>query len=584
MVALESRRRASCAASVRQKDPPMSLRSGCSLFLFVTGILLFSANDASAAEPLHVRIDKAISAQAKAPLADRTTDVEFLRRITLDLNGRIPTADETRAFLADTSTDKRARLIDRLLAGEDYPRRMTDLFHVMLMERRGDDPHWRQFLESSFARNKPWDRMVAEILKPNPDDEAICGSAFFHTKRLEKYGQNATDYPGLTRDVGRLFLGVDLQCAQCHDHPSIDDYKQVDFQGMYVVYLNSYIRRDTTFPAIGEKLLSKKLEFVSVFVPGDNETGPRAPFGMEAMIPMLEKEMQFLIPPDRKTRFQGVPRFSPMQVLAESIPTADNRQFKQNIANRLWFVMMGRGIVHPLDLQHSDNPPSHPELLALLADELAAHNFDIKWMLKELALTETYQRSTLLPTDTKEPAEESFAVALERPLSAEQLMEAMLQATGERELLLKQIDDELRAADPKFFDILQANPDRLWEKRNEKLAEIRKSFITAFGNVPREPEVEFAPTVKASLFLMNEKTVLGWLQRKPGNLVDRLAETKDDAKLVEELFLNVLSRTPTDEEKAEVSQFLAKRKDKRDAAISNLAWALLASTEFRLNH
>jgi len=124
----------------------------------------------------------------------------------------------------------------------------------------------------------------------------------------------------------------------------------------------------------------------------------------------------------------------------------------------------------------------------------------------------------------------------------------------------------------------------LRDKRNERLAEIRKSFVTAFGNVPRDPEVEFAPTVKASLFLMNEQTVLGWLERKPGNLVDRLAGMDNDGQLADELYLSVLSRRPNDEERQEVVKFLTKRSENRERALSQIAWALLASTEFRLNH
>lgn len=566
----------------------MSLHWGRYRVLLLLAVAIAATTcPAVADEPLHERIDRLIAAHvAKSEVtpAGRCDDAEFLRRVTLDLTGRIPSADETRRFLADESPHKRERLIGTLLESHDFPRRMADLFHVMLMERRGDDPEWRRFLATSFAQHKPWDQIAREILKPNPDDEDLRGAAFFHTKRLEKYGQNPTDYPGLTRDVGRLFLGIDLQCAQCHDHPHVADYEQVDFQGMYVVFLNTFIRRDTSFPAIGEKLLTKKLEYTSVFIGQPEETAPRAPFGMEVMIPLLSQEEQYLVPPDRKTRSPGVPRFSPMGVLAEKIPTAENDLFKQNITNRLWFVMMGRGIVDPLDLSHSGNPPSHPELLALLAAEFAAHNFDVKWLLRELALSETYQRSSLLPDVEHPPLPQSFAVALEKPLSAEQLFESMLQATGERDILLAEIDEQLRAADPKLFDILRAEPLRLWEARDERLAELKQAFITAFGNVPREPEVEFSPTVKASLFLMNEKTVLGWLERKPGNLIDRLAGLSDDRKLAEELYLSVLTRFPTDEERDEVSAYLARRGDDRDRALRNLAWSLLASTEFRLNH
>ena len=278
------------------------------------------------------------------------------------------------------------------------------------------------------------------------------------------------------------------------------------------------------------------------------------------------------------------PKFSRKDQLAQWVVGENNPYFARALANRIWAQFFGRGIVHPLDMQHSENPPSHPKLLALLADEFAAHNFDIKWMLRELALTETYQRSSLLAADAKESPPEAFAVAIERALSAEQLMDGMLAATGERANLLKQIDEELREADPKFFDILRANPEMLAGQRSERLAEIRQSFVTVFGNVLREPEIEFSPTVKASVFLMNEPTVLGWLQRKPGNLVDRLAGMTNNAKLADELYLNVMSRLPSDEEKLEVTKFLTNRNENRDKAIGHLAWALLASTEFRLNH
>jgi Protein of unknown function (DUF1549) len=218
------------------------------------------------AEELPARIDVLIAAAAKdAPLGATCDDATFVRRVHLDLAGRIPSWLEAKTFLDSTDAQKRTQLIDSLLANADYPRRMQDLFHAMLMERRGDNPEWTKFLLTSFEANTPWDQLVREILDPDPTQEAIRGAAFFHTKRLEKVGQQETDYAGLTRDVGRLFLGMDLQCAQCHDHLFIDSYKQSDFQGLYTVYQNTFIRSDVQFPAIGEKLLTKKADFSSVF-------------------------------------------------------------------------------------------------------------------------------------------------------------------------------------------------------------------------------------------------------------------------------------------------------------------------------
>ncbi len=308
---------------------------------------------------LPVRIDELVAArfagQQPAPLAD---DAEFIRRIWLDLAGRIPTSDETRHFLDDNDPGKRSQMIEHLLAAPTYAQRMQELFHVVLMERRGDHEKWKQYLHNAFELNKPWDQMVREVLNPDPQDENRDGAAFFYAKRIEANGQNPIDHPGLTRDVGRLFLGADLQCAQCHDHLFIDDYKQRDFQGLYSVYLNLAVKSGLDVPAVTEKPMKKKLEFISVFDPTQNETGPRVPFGSEIPIPEQVKDAAPV---------------SVLALLASELPTAQNALFSRNIANRLWFVMMGRGLVHPLDLHHSDNPPSHPELLDLLASEFVAH-------------------------------------------------------------------------------------------------------------------------------------------------------------------------------------------------------------------
>lgn len=509
-------------------------------------------------EPLHARIDQIIAQQAETPLARMTTDAEFVRRVYLDLAGRIPDVQETRDFLADTTADKRTHLIDRLLKSDEYPLRMRELFHVMLMERRGTDPEWDTFLLTAFQQNKPWDWMARQMLKADIEDEKTRGAAYFLSKRLEKYGQNPTDYPGLTQDVGRLFLGVDLQCAQCHNHPHVDDYKQVDFQGLFVVFSNLSLRRDVEFPAVSEKPLAKKLEFTSVFTAEMGETGPRLPFGMEVMIEVFKKGEEYITPPDRKTRFPGIPRYSPLAELAERLPSAENKPFNRNMANRLWFVMMGRGIVDPLDLAHSDNPPSHPELLDLLAAEFAAHQFDIRWFLRELALSRTYQRATVLPEGGEDAPPESFTVGLERPLSAEQMLASMRLALG--------VKTEATVAD------VRANADLL------------KKFQAAFANAARDPEVEFSPTLRAAMFVLNEETVLGWLKPADDNLIDRVSKLDDDEQVARELYLAILSREPTDGEVAEVKTWLAARSDRRTVAMEQVAWALLASTEFCLNH
>jgi hypothetical protein len=531
-------------------------RRGCVLayLCLIAGVSLLRAE-----EPLPGRIDALILAKAGSfKPAEVVDDAGFLRRIYLDLAGRIPTAEEARAFLSDNAADKRAKLIDQLLASSDYPRHMQQLFQVMLMERRADDPQWAKYLESSFAANKPWDVMCRELLNPDPANEATLGSSFFYTKRLENYGQNPVDYAALTRDVGRLFLGVDLQCAQCHNHLFIDDYKQQDFQGLFIVYNNLFLRKDKDlkFPAVGEKPLAKKAEFMSVFDKVSLETGPRLPFGSEIEIPAFEKGEEWLQPPDKKTNFAGTPKFSPLAKIAEQLPTPENAGFARNIVNRLWFVLMGRGLVHPLDQHHHGNPPSHPEVLDLLAGEFTSHKFDIKWLLGELARTQTYQRASVLPEGQTDMPPEKFLVAVEKRLLAEQLMEAMLVATGER---------------PRYEDA---------KKRDE----LQKRFAKAFANPPMEPEEEFAPSLQGALFVLNDSNVLEWLNARENNLADRLSKISEPDALADELYISVLSRQPSADERQMVLDHLAKLADRKPAAVSQLIWALLAATEFCVNH
>lgn len=518
-------------------------------------------------EPLHARIDQLIEAAAGTSVAPVADDAEFLRRVFLDFVGRVPSIDETRAFLSDSAAEKRVVLIDRLLASPEFPRRMREAFHVQLMERAGEHEEWTRFLEQSFAANKPWDQLVREILNPNADDEATRGAAYFLTKRLENYGQQPVDLPGLTRDVGRLFLGVDLQCAQCHDHLFIDDYKQVDFQGLHTFVSHATIRQDVKFPAVAEKLVGKKTEFMSVFVKEAKTTGPRLPFGTEVDVPTFAKGEEFAFAPDNKTKSPGKPKFSPLAILAEQLPTASNTQFARNIVNRLWWQMLGRGLVHPLDLHHSKNPPSHPAVLELLATEFVSHKFDIKWLLRELALTRAYQRSSLLPSGLeREPLPDRYVVAIEKPLSTEQLLWSILQVTGEL---------------PRYQPATESDGKT---KPNAQFDDLKKRFVAAFANPPREPEGDFAPSVKAALFLSNDAKVLELLKPRDGNLAEQLVQETDSAKLAERLYLAILTRVPSSDEAVDVAKYLAAHADDRAKTAGQLIWALIASTEFCVNH
>ena len=570
--------------------------------LFVSGlVILFAFSSAAADEPLHKRVDQLIATAAgEVEIAGRSDDAEFHRRVWLDLAGRIPTSDETREFLNDDDANKRQRLIDERLASPEYTRRMTELFHAVLMERRSDNDEWSRFLRRSFERNLPWDQIAHALIRADADDADLRGAAFFLTARLVSEGAMApVDVPGLTRDVGRLLAGVDLQCAQCHDHLTIDDYAQKDFQGLHVIFENTQTRRDVKFPAVSEKLMVQKKEFLSVFDQVPMLTGPVVPGGSEVEVAVFEKGEEYVAPPDRKTRSPGVPKFSPLKELASGLAADSNDLFCRNIANRLWFVMMGRGLVEPLDLQHSDNPPSHPELLDLLAAGFASHGFNIKWFLRELALTETYQRTSRLRTGSELPPIESYATGLEKRLNAEQYFWSTLTAVGEFDhqttLSLEAAADTAAESSTQNADdsgqqptAAQPEPVRLTtlesiQAGSEELTDLRELFIKTFANAPKDPEVDFTPTVKSALFLMHEEKVLTLLKPRNGNLVDRLAQ-QSDAAIADELFLAVLCRKPSEDDRKTVSKFLAKHPERKTDAISQLVWALVTSTEFCVNH
>jgi Protein of unknown function (DUF1549)/Protein of unknown function (DUF1553) len=539
---------------------------------FAIWVGVFGLSFVKAEEPLPAKIDRLIAAKlGNVSVAKRSSDAEFARRIHLDLIGRIPTRTEIRQFLADASPDKRNELIDRLLESPEYPRHMREQFHVLLMERRGDDPEWAKFLRTSFETNASWSAMVQAMLHAPIEEETQRGAAYFLTARLTKEGAMAeVDVPGLTRDVGRLFAGVDWQCCQCHDHLTIDHYKQKDFQGLNLFFTNITPRTDLKFPAIGEKLLTQKQDFMSVFDQIAMQTGPVVPGRSELEIPAFAKGEEYQEPPDRKTRSPGIPKFSPLAKLAEELPAPDNELFRRHSANLTWFVMMGHGLVHPLDLQHPDNPPSHPELLELLAKEWAANKFDFKWMWRNLARTEAYQRSSTLPAGEPALPLELFAVMREKHLTAESLFWSVLTATGELERFQSQEKYQAKTAEQIVAEV-------------KELKTLEDLFIKTFANPPQEPEYEFAPTVKAALFVLNDKRVLGLFERQDGNLIDRLAKLSDD-QVAQELFLSILSREPTPDDSETVTAYLKVNSDRRDIALGHLAWALVSSTEFCVNH
>jgi hypothetical protein len=535
---------------------------------------------------LHERIDVIIESAAGGDVAPAASDAEFLRRVYLDLAGFVPPASDVRAFLDDPASDKRVRLIDRLLAAPSYARRMQQVFDVMLMQRRPkkhvEEAAWQKFLRDSFAQNKPYNQLVREILAADGTTPESRAAARF---LLDREGEPNL----LTKDVGRLFLGRDMQCAQCHDHPLIDGYKQDHYYGLF-----AFFSRSTVFTDAKAKLsmLAEKGEgdvsFKSVFDPKKEtkNTGPHLIDGPILDEPKLAKGQEYFIAPAKDVR--PVPKFSRRALLASVATDGSSPDFNRNIVNRLWALLMGRGLVHPLELHHADNPPSHPELLDLLAEEFVAMKFDIKQMLRELALTRTYQRTSELPESmgAEQAAPERFAVAPLRPLVPEQLAWSLMEATG-TSAAQRLAQRNTLAADPRLAAILALDPQRaaleetmIEERAYEQLKGSVPQFVGLYGGAPGEPESEYQATVHQALFLSNGPTIKSWIGSA---LAPRLATIGEPSAAIEELYVSVLSRRPYDDERLEATEYLV-RAESPKTAYEELAWALLASAEFRFNH
>ncbi len=240
---------------------------------------------------------------------------------------------------------------------------------------------------------------------------------------------------------------------------------------------------------------------------------------------------------------------------------------------------MGRGLVHPLEMIHSDNPPSHPELLELLSAEFANSGFDVKHLIREIVLSDSYQRSSQVAEDETEQScpPESYKVAISKGLTPEQAAWSIMRATG----VLAEMQNAKPDPDTTFSFKDYIN-DRIPAPSN--LQDTMTLFVSVFGSPPGVAEVEFQPSMGQALFLMNEKLILEWLKPREGRLIRKLEMIEDDAQVAKELYVTVYSRYPTAEEAAVVEEFLEGNSQRRTDAIAEFAWAMITSAEFRLNH
>ncbi|QDU50724.1 DUF1549 domain-containing protein [Gimesia panareensis] len=544
-------------------------------------VLTGAAPTVSAKPPLHQQIDSLIAGgnpqfeQQAASLAD---DATFLRRVTLDLTGTIPSADEVRTFVADSAPDKRSQLIDQLLASPEHARRLQYLFDTMLMERRPSkyvkSAEWEEYLRQAFLENRPWDDLVHEMLTVDGTDKTTRPAARFLLDRELKSEV-------VTRDLGRIFLGRDLECAQCHDHPNVNDYLQRHYHGLNAFLSRSYLFKDpkTKLASIGEKA-EGQVSFTSVFTNEEGKTAPRILDLPEIPDPENMKDA-YKVKPAKNVR--SVPVYSRRLQLAEALTGSENQAFQKNIVNRVWAVMLGQGLVEPLDMWHSDNPPTHPKIVKLLTEELQSHDYNLRYLFRELALTKTYQRQSHVSPETELPEKNLYGMGLLKPLTPEQLAWSMMQATGVTTATLEGLQAKQRKVDEKKKTKLAEDP--LWQE--EALQTALKGNVTAFvrtfGIVGAQTS-RFDASADQALFLLNGTTIQAWLSPSGNRLTARLKKLEQPAEIAEELYLAVFSRFPSETEIKQVSEFLKSNPKYSDQDLQQLVWAALSSDEFRFNH
>jgi hypothetical protein len=533
------------------------------------GILLLAGLPARGADPppaagdtdrdvraLAERIDKFIAARwaaADAKPALLADDAEFLRRAYLDLAGRIPSVTETRDFLADTAPDKRLRLVDRLLNGSRYVTHFTAFWRSLLVPETANAQFFRfgvgidAWLRADLTKNAPYDEMVREVLTTPLGPETLRGAnqtpnpaIFYLVKELKP-----EEIAGAT---SRLFLGVRLECAQCHNHP-FAKWKREQFWS-YAAFFAGLQRQG---PANGFAL------------PGRELTDRR-----ELTIPGTEKVVQAKFLDGKEPTWKA--KASARDTLADWVTAPDNPFFARAAVNRLWGYFFGTGIIDPVeDMVGSERVPSHPELLDELAREFVAHKFDLKFMMRAITASRAYQLSSAHSHESQDDPT-LFARMPLRGLTAEQLYDSVAQATGYQEAG--------NGLPPGVIVFGNQSP--------------RSDFLNRFST-RTEKATEVQTSILQALSLMNGSLV------GSATTVDRsetLAAVADAPFLdlrakIETLYLATLSRQPKVKELERMVKYVEQhttdgsaedREKSARLALADVFWALLNSGEFFLNH
>jgi hypothetical protein len=496
--------------------------------------------------PQHNYIDQHIDTKLKrlkiqpSPIADEAT---FLRRVSLDLTGQPPKPEQVRAFLADPSesSKKRARVIDQLIESPAFVDHWTVKFADLLQNSRkylGEKGAYsfQEWIRQRIAANTPYDQLVRELL----------------TSRGSSYDQPAANFFRVTRDpkptmekTTQVFMGVRMVCAQCHDHP-FERWTQ-----------NQYFEMSAFFSAVGIR-------------PG-YEVGEEIVFDQRQEFDLKHPKDGRVVPPTfliASTAPVPVPSGAARRdSLADWLTAPTNPFFARSTANRVWSYFFGRGIIDPVDDIRASNPPSNPALLDALTKDFVDHGFDLRHLMRTIANSRAYQAG-IETNEWNAKDFDNFSHATPRRLSAEQLMDALTQATGVR---------------PSFPE---APPDTAAQQLVDPHIG-REGFLDLFGRPARESACECERRADLSLpqalNLVNGKTISDAVSDGNGRIAKAVLAGRSDRDLIEELYLAALSRPPSDAEVANASKYLSAGAGRTERA-QDLLWALVNSKAFLYNY
>lgn len=465
------------------------------------------------------------------------SDEEFLRRVSLDITGTMPTMSEYDSFVADTDPKKRDKLVDSLLQRKEFVdmwvMKWAELLQVRTIANRVEKKPmlaYYNWLKDKIASNTPTDKMVQELLSAR-------GGSF--SSPATNYYQTETETLKVAENVAQVFMGMRMQCAQCHNHP-FDRWTMDDYYGFAAF-----------FSQIGRKQGEDPRETI-IFNSGGGDV--RHLVGGRVMAPkFLGGATPDLAGRDRR------------QVMAEWLASPENPYFAKNLANIVWAHFFGRGIIHEVDDVRVSNPPVNAELLDELGRKFTEYNYDFRKLVRDICTSRTYQLSTKT-NESNASDHKNFAHSELRRIRAEVLLDCISIVTTTQD---------------KF-------PGLPVGARAVQIADGNTAtyFLTTFGRAKRESvcscEVKMEPNLSQALHLINGDTSNAKI-RQGGLIPARLKEGKSVGDIVSELYLRCFSRRPTEKELSSLTALVAEQQNPQEA-LEDVFWSLLNSREFLFNH